>query len=192
MPCAEERAQIVRELQGGDWSAALGPPHAVFPPSWGGLFQPGLRIPLERLPPARVEARSVRFEDLAGYEREREQVIANTRRLVQGLPAHNLLLYGDRGTGKSATVKALAHRFGDQGLRLVEVPKGALGDIPEILEILGSRGLSFVLFIDDLSFGPTRRSTKSSRRAWRAPPASAPKRPGVRHLQPPPPHQRRV
>ncbi len=153
VPCAEERAQIVRELSGAsDWSAlsdrltqyfrqaGAGCFNQAYAFRWNGSLQPVLRPD------------PVRFEDLAGYEREREQVIANTRRLVQGLPAHNLLLYGDRGTGKSATVKALAHRFGDQGLRLVEVPKGALGDIPEILEILGSRGLSFVLFIDDLSF----------------------------------------
>src|SRR5690606_26782188 len=153
VPCAGERAQIVRELSSAsDWSAlydrltryfrqaGAGCFNQAYAFRWNGGLQPVLRPD------------PVRFEDLAGYEREREQVITNTRRLVQGLPAHNLLLYGDRGTGKSATVKALAHRFGDQGLRLVEVPKGALSDVPKILETLGPRGLSFILFIDDLSF----------------------------------------
>lgn len=94
----------------------------------------------------------VRLEDLVGYSRERQRVIENTERLVGGLPSQNLLLYGDRGTGKSATVKALAHRFGERRLRLVEVGKKDLPSLPDILTYLGERGLPFILFIDDLSF----------------------------------------
>lgn len=93
-----------------------------------------------------------RLEELTGYEKERRRVIDNTQRLMERLPAHNLLLYGDRGTGKSATVKALVHRFGDDGLRLVEVPKHRLASIPALIRKLGERGAPIVLFIDDLSF----------------------------------------
>lgn len=153
VPCAAERAQIVHDLtQASDWGALNDRLTGFFKRAGAGNFNRAYAFRWsDGLQPA-LSPDPVRLEDLTGYENEREQVIANTSRLVRGLPAHNLLLYGDRGTGKSATVKALVHRFGDQGLRLVEVPKSALGQIPEILQSLGSRGLSFILFIDDLSF----------------------------------------
>jgi len=93
-----------------------------------------------------------RLEHLVGQSEEREKVVRNTERLVQGLPAHNVLLYGDRGTGKSATVKALLHRFGPRGLRLVELPKALIHTLPELVAALSGRGLAFIIFIDDLSF----------------------------------------
>jgi len=153
VPCRLEREGIARALaERRDWGelagelfryfrrAGAGPFNQVYTFYWDG----GLK-PIFNPDP-------VRFEHLKGYEREREQVINNTQRLVQGLPAHNLLLYGDRGTGKSATVKALAYRFGDLGLRLVEVPKSALGQLKDVIDLLSPRGLSFVVFVDDLSF----------------------------------------
>ncbi|MFZ5651519.1 MAG: ATP-binding protein [Bacillota bacterium] len=94
----------------------------------------------------------VRMEDLVGYEDERNRVILNTDRLLSGLPASNLLLYGDRGTGKSSTVKALLHQYGHRGLRIVEIPKKHLEDYPEIIESIKDTGLKFILFVDDLSF----------------------------------------
>lgn len=94
----------------------------------------------------------VRLEELTGYEKERAKVLHNTERLIQRLPAHNLLLYGDRGTGKSATVKALVHRYGPQGLRLVEISKGDLHALPALVRSLGKRAARFIVFIDDLSF----------------------------------------
>jgi len=94
----------------------------------------------------------VRLADLVGYELEREPVVENTRQFVAGAPANNVLLYGDRGTGKSSTVKALLAEFGDRGLRLIEVAKEHLGDYPEILALVRGRRERFVLFIDDLSF----------------------------------------
>jgi predicted AAA+ superfamily ATPase len=94
----------------------------------------------------------VRLADLSGYGDQRSLVIANTLRFLAGKPANNLLLYGDRGTGKSATVKAVCGEYASQGLRLLEVPKENLGELPAILEFTASRGLNFVLFIDDLSF----------------------------------------
>lgn len=94
----------------------------------------------------------VRMEDLVGYDDERGSVMLNTERLLRGLPAHNLLLYGDRGTGKSSAVKALLHKYRHQGLRIVEVPKKHLEDYHEITGSIKNTGLKFILFIDDLSF----------------------------------------
>jgi predicted AAA+ superfamily ATPase len=95
---------------------------------------------------------AVRLRDLAGYAEQRAVVVANTRRFLDGNNANNLLLYGDRGTGKSATVKALGNEFAQQGLRLVELPKQSLTQLSRVLETLGERALRFVLFIDDLTF----------------------------------------
>jgi predicted AAA+ superfamily ATPase len=95
---------------------------------------------------------SVRLSDLFGYEMQRNTVLENTRRFLRGLPAHNLLLYGDRGTGKSATVKAVAAHYAPYGLRLVQIPRDELGTLPQLLELLRPRTQRFVLFADDLSF----------------------------------------
>lgn len=89
---------------------------------------------------------------LSDYEREREQVIKNTLALLAGEPASNVLLYGDAGTGKSSTIKAVANEFKDRGLRLIEVKKNQLYQIPELLETISRNPLKFILFIDDLSF----------------------------------------
>lgn len=93
-----------------------------------------------------------RLSDLPGYERERERVLANTKALLAGQPANNVLLYGDAGTGKSSTVKAIANEFAPQGLRLVEVKKNQLFQIPDLMDQLAANPLKFILFIDDLSF----------------------------------------
>jgi predicted AAA+ superfamily ATPase len=95
---------------------------------------------------------TVRVADFTGYEDQRQVVNANTLRFLEGKPANNLLLYGDRGTGKSATVKAVCNEYARQGLRLLEVAKRDLLELPTILNILASRSLRFIIFIDDLSF----------------------------------------
>ena len=92
------------------------------------------------------------LEQLFGYEREQEMIIRNTEALLSGSGASNMLLYGDAGTGKSSTIKAVAARYADQGLRLIEIKKSQLVRIPKILEELSSNPLKFILFIDDLSF----------------------------------------
>lgn len=93
-----------------------------------------------------------RLSELPGYEREREKVIANTRALLEGRPANNVLLYGDAGTGKSSSVKAIANEFAPDGLRLVEVKKNQLYQLPALMDTLARNPLKFILFIDDLSF----------------------------------------
>ena len=93
-----------------------------------------------------------RLSELPGYEKEREKVIANTKALLAGMPANNVLLYGDAGTGKSSSVKAIANEFAPDGLRLVEVKKNQLYQIPDLMDRLAANPLKFILFIDDLSF----------------------------------------
>lgn len=93
-----------------------------------------------------------RLSDLYGYKMERQAVINNTLALLKGKPAQNVLLYGDAGTGKSSTVKAVVNEFADKGLRLIEITKEQLRDIPDIIESISSNPLKFIIFIDDLSF----------------------------------------
>lgn len=92
------------------------------------------------------------LQNLNGYDEERRQVVDNTLALLEGKPAANVLLYGDAGTGKSATVKAIANQYRSQGLRLIELQKNQLRQIPRLLDLLSKNPLKFILFIDDLSF----------------------------------------
>lgn len=91
-------------------------------------------------------------ETMWGYERQRQQVIENTRALMAGKSVNNVLLYGKSGTGKSATVKAMLGMPEFEGLRLIEVPKDDLIGIPKLVRMLGHRPQKFIIFIDDLSF----------------------------------------
>ena len=92
------------------------------------------------------------LDQLFEYKRERDLILKNTRALVDGTGASNMLLYGDAGTGKSSTIKAVAHHLAPQGLRIIEVKKNQLYQIPALLEELSANPLKFILFIDDLSF----------------------------------------
>ncbi len=92
------------------------------------------------------------IKQLYGYERERSKVITNTKSLLEGKKANNVLLYGDAGTGKSSTIKAIANMFKDDGLRLIEVKKSQLSFITDIIENLSYSPLKFIIFIDDLTF----------------------------------------
>lgn len=95
---------------------------------------------------------NIRYEDLQGIDEQRGKIERNTRQFVQGRPANNVLLTGARGTGKSSLVKASLNKFARQGLRLVEVDKADLVDLPELTEMLAERPERFVVFSDDLSF----------------------------------------
>ncbi len=94
----------------------------------------------------------IRLEDMVLYERERGVLVENTRRLLDGKQACNVLLYGDKGTGKSATVKALLQNFWLEGLRIVEVPLAHLTNLPTIFSILREQPGKFIVFVDDLAF----------------------------------------
>lgn len=96
----------------------------------------------------------VRLSDLKKYEEEKKVVVDNTRAFLQNLPAQNVLLYGDRGTGKSSTVHALINEFGKDGLRLIEVKKQDIITLPRLMNAISFAGkqLKFIIFIDDLAF----------------------------------------
>lgn len=94
----------------------------------------------------------VRLDQLYEYEREQAKVIQNTEQFLRGYPANNVLLYGDRGTGKSSTIKAIINKYYPQGLRLIEIQKQDLADFPQVIALLANRPQKFILFVDDLSF----------------------------------------
>ncbi|MBM6926176.1 ATP-binding protein, partial [Pseudoflavonifractor phocaeensis] len=91
-------------------------------------------------------------DEMLGYRLQRDQVIANTRAMLEGHHVNNVLLFGESGTGKSATVKSLLALPGFEDLRLIEVQKEGLADLPRLIRTLGGRRLKFILFIDDLAF----------------------------------------
>lgn len=109
------------------------------------LWEEGHLFPVE-------QPDSPKPEELLGYEMQREQVIANTRALVAGHSVNNVLLFGDSGTGKSATVKSLLTQPGLESLRLIEVQKDGLSDMTRLIRTLRSKPQKFILFIDDLAF----------------------------------------
>ena len=95
---------------------------------------------------------NIQLSQLSGYEVQRQTVIDNTLALLKGKPANNVLLYGDCGTGKSSTVKAIANEYKNMGLRLIELKKSQLHELPDITETVCKNPLKFIIFIDDLSF----------------------------------------
>jgi predicted AAA+ superfamily ATPase len=94
----------------------------------------------------------MRLSDLQEIDGQKEKIQRNTRQFVQGLPANNVLLTGARGTGKSSLVKACLHEYSAQGLRLIEVDKADLVDLPDIVDVVADRPERFIVFCDDLSF----------------------------------------
>ena len=94
----------------------------------------------------------IRLSDLHGVDRQKHLIEQNTRQFVAGLPANNVLLTGARGTGKSSLVKAVLNKFQRQGLRLIEVDKHDLVDLPDIVDLISVRSERFIIFCDDLSF----------------------------------------
>lgn len=99
-----------------------------------------------------VHPHKIRLSDLRGIDRQKHLIEQNTRQFVAGLPANNVLLTGARGTGKSSLVKAVLNKFQRQGLRLIEVDKHDLIDLPDIVDQISARSERFIIFCDDLSF----------------------------------------
>ena len=99
-----------------------------------------------------TENADVCFDDLVGLEEQKKTLKANTEAFLKGLPANNVLLYGDSGTGKSTSVHALMHDYYEQGLRLVEISKQDRRFLPQVLAAVKKRNYHFIIFLDDLSF----------------------------------------
>jgi uncharacterized protein len=94
----------------------------------------------------------IAFSDLHNIELQKQQIEQNTKQFVEGRPANNVLLTGARGTGKSSLIKACLNQYASQGLRLIEVDKDDLCDLPDIVDLVAGRPERFVIFCDDLSF----------------------------------------
>ncbi len=94
----------------------------------------------------------IQFDDLHNISQQKEAIEQNTRQFVTGKPANNVLLTGARGTGKSSLIKACLAKFAAEGLRLIEVDKEHLVDLPDIVDLIAERSERFVIFCDDLSF----------------------------------------
>lgn len=94
----------------------------------------------------------VMLSDMVGYEIQKKALTENTEAFLLGIPANNVLLYGDAGTGKSSCVKALINEYYDSGLRMIEIYKHQFGDLSEIIATVKNRNYRFIIFIDDLSF----------------------------------------
>ncbi|AOI68645.1 AAA family ATPase [Burkholderia ubonensis] len=115
---------------------------------WRGFDNPQRAAPFEPIPSPALIA----FDALRNVERQAAVVERNTRQFVRGCTANHVLLTGARGTGKSSIVKACLHAFAKDGLRLIEVGKDGLKDLPAIVELVRARPERYVVFCDDLSF----------------------------------------
>ena len=102
------------------------------------------------IPITRVE--HVYLEDIIGYDIQKKKLIYNTESFINGKPANNCLLYGDAGTGKSSSVKAIVNEYYDKGLRIIEIYKHQFRYLSDILEQLKDRNYKFIIYMDDLSF----------------------------------------
>ncbi len=124
-----------------DWKASI-----AF--RWRSSGRPGVAGWLQ---PVR-QVHRIKLSDLRGIDRQIERVEQNTRQFMKAQPANNVLLTGARGTGKSSIVKGLLNKYAKQGLRLIEVEKNDLVDLPQIVDQVAGRRERFLLFCDDLSF----------------------------------------
>lgn len=132
-------AILPQPLSAPDWGAAI---------AWRYRKRSGGHGVLE---PVRHVA-AMRFDDLKEIEPQKEKMQRNTLQFVQGHPANNVLLTGARGTGKSSLIKACLNEYSAQGLRLIEVDKADLTDLPDIVDVVAGRPEKFMVFCDDLSF----------------------------------------
>ncbi len=128
-------------------------PHALEAPDWSAAcaFRYRRRRGSAVLEPVR-QTSALRLDRLREVDVQKERLRRNTAQFVEGLPANNVLLTGARGTGKSSLIKACLSEFADRGLRLIEVDKADLTDLPDLVELVAGRPERFIIYCDDLSF----------------------------------------
>ncbi|MEG0343547.1 MAG: ATP-binding protein [Acinetobacter sp.] len=105
--------------------------------------------------------KAMHLEDLKGIERQKAKILQNTEQFLHGLPANDILLTGSRGTGKSSIVRSLLTQYADQGLRLIEIERDDLSDLPEIQKIIKHRSEKFIVYCDDLAFNAEDENYRS-------------------------------
>ena len=108
-----------------------------------------------------TQAKKIYLDDLKGIERQKEKVIQNTLQFLKDLPANDVLLTGSRGTGKSSIVRALLTEYESQGLRLIEIERDDLSDLPLIQDIIKDRPEKFIVYCDDLAFNAEDENYRS-------------------------------
>jgi predicted AAA+ superfamily ATPase len=128
-------------------------PHAPAAPDWGAsiAFRYRKRGAAGAIEPVRHVA-TIRLADLVEVDAQKERLVRNTEQFVAGRSANNALLTGARGTGKSSLIKACLNEYAPRGLRLIEVDKSDLVDLPDLVDLLAERPERFILYCDDLSF----------------------------------------
>ena len=94
----------------------------------------------------------VHLDDLVGYEDAKKKLVDNTKAFVEGKKANNCLMFGDAGTGKSSSIKAILNQYYDQGLRMIEVYKHQFQDLNDVIAQIKNRNYKFIIYMDDLSF----------------------------------------
>ena len=107
------------------------------------------------------QPKPILLEDLKGIERQMQKVLQNTEQFLKGLPANDVLLTGSRGTGKSSIVRALLSRYQNAGLRLIEIERDDLADLPEIQKLIQDRPEKFIVYCDDLAFNAEDENYRS-------------------------------
>ena len=107
------------------------------------------------------QLKRIELNDLKGIERQKEKVLQNTEQFLNGLPANDVLLTGSRGTGKSSIVRALLTEYADQGLRLIEIERDDLSELPEIQKLIAERPEKFIVYCDDLAFNAEDENYRS-------------------------------
>lgn len=107
------------------------------------------------------QPRKIDLDDLKGIEKQKEKIIQNTLQFLNGLPANDVLLTGSRGTGKSSIVRALLTKYANQGLRLIEIERDDLSELPEIQKIIQHRPEKFIVYCDDLAFNSEDENYRS-------------------------------
>ena len=122
-----------------------------------GYLEPVIKLP------------TLALDDLIGIDRQKREVVRNTQQFLRGLPANNILLTGARGTGKSSLMRALLNRYADDGLRIIEVERDHLVDLPDIFQCINVdekyRHLRFIIFCDDLTFSDEEPAYKALKTA---------------------------
>lgn len=103
----------------------------------------------------------IELEDLKGIARQKEKLLQNTEQFLKGYPANDVLLTGSRGTGKSSIVRSLLSKYVDQGLRLIEIERDDLSDLPEIQKLIQHRAEKFIVYCDDLAFSAEDENYRS-------------------------------